>query len=144
VLWEEADRYEKLIEPKIPLCVAVLPHPSVEDLRDTVHGTRAARLISITCEEFTCRLSYSASARSLWIEEAEQPIVGGMSGSPILDQDGAAVGLISSSAGDIMDGKEIGRPREGGPNPRLTHCLPGWFLMDELQQQVDEEVAKTG
>ena len=50
--------------------------------------------------------------------------MGGMSGSPILDLAGAAVGLISSSAGDIVDGKELGKPREGGPNPRLLHCLP--------------------
>jgi hypothetical protein len=132
-VWEEAERYEKLIEPKIPLRVAALPHPPVED---DPWGTRAARLISITCDEFTCRVGYSASSRSLWIEGAEQPIVGGMSGSPILDQDGAAVGLVSVSAGFIEDGKELGSPREGGPNPQLIHCLPGWFLMDLLQQTI--------
>jgi hypothetical protein len=149
-LWEEADLYEKLIEPKIPLRIAALPHPPVEDpkipkhLHATVQGTQPATLISLTCERFSCKVRYSASSRSLWIEGAEQPIVGGMSGSPILDEVGAAVGLISISAGDIVEGKEIGRPREGGPNPRLINCLPGWFLMDQLQQRVDKELAKTG
>lgn len=110
-LWEEADLYEKLIEPKVPLRVAALPPPPIEDpkipqhLRDDVQGTRPARLISITCDEFTCMVGYSASSRSLWIEGAEQPIVGGMSGSPILDQDGAAVGLISISAGETARGR---------------------------------------
>jgi hypothetical protein len=68
-----------------------------------------------------------------------------MSGSPILDQDGDAIGIVCVSAGfGTSDGRELGRNRRGGPNPRVTHCLPGWFLMDELQQQVDEEVAETG
>jgi hypothetical protein len=134
-LWEEAERYEKLIEPKIPLRVSALPHPPVEDpkmpkhLRAAVQGTRAAKLISITCDEFTCRVGYSASSRSLWIEGAEQPIVGGMSGSPILDPEDNAIGVVCVSSGfTTSEGCELGCNREGGPNPRLTHYLPGWFL----------------
>jgi len=37
-----------------------------------------------------------------------------MSGSPIIDANGAAIGLISTGDGDM--------------NPSLTDCLPPWLL----------------
>ena len=45
-------------------------------------------------------------------------IDGGMSGSPILNSDGAAIGLIST--GNAGVGNNI--------NPALTNCLPNWLL----------------
>jgi hypothetical protein len=41
-------------------------------------------------------------------------IKGGMSGSPIIDATGAAIGLISTGDGDM--------------NPSLMDCLPPWLL----------------
>jgi hypothetical protein len=38
-----------------------------------------------------------------------------MSGSPILDADGDAIGAVSTGKGPF-------------PNPRLLGALPGWFL----------------
>jgi hypothetical protein len=58
----------------------------------------------------------------LWIDETSEPIAGGMSGSPVLDKGGAAIGLISQSS--ITAGKEI-----GGMSPRLLAHLPGWLLV---------------
>jgi hypothetical protein len=46
------------------------------------------------------------------VTAAAQPIQSGMSGSPILDADGDAIGAVSTGAG----------------NPRLLDALPGWFL----------------
>jgi hypothetical protein len=59
----------------------------------------------------------------LWIEEAADGIHGGMSGSPIVTDDGTAIGIvcIGSSIGDAPQ-------TSGGPNPRLLHHLPGWLL----------------
>ena len=50
-------------------------------------------------------------------------IVGGMSGSPIIAEDGTAIGIVCL-------GHEVasGTPSEYGPHPRLTGNLPGWFL----------------
>jgi hypothetical protein len=57
----------------------------------------------------------------LWIDETSEPILGGMSGSPVLDKDGAAIGIVSQSsiAGDIST---------GGTSPADPH-LPGWLLV---------------
>jgi hypothetical protein len=47
-----------------------------------------------------------------------------MSGSPILADDGSAIGLVSigSFVGDGVISTE------GGPNPQLACSLPAWFL----------------
>jgi hypothetical protein len=43
--------------------------------------------------------------------------IGGMSGSPIVNEHGHAIGLINTgSAGDVY----------GGPHTNLMHSLPGW------------------
>ena len=50
-------------------------------------------------------------------------INGGMSGSPIITQDGAAIGVVSMSGG----GADHNRRTEGGPNPHLAYHLPSRF-----------------
>ena len=58
----------------------------------------------------------------LIIYDAAEKIVGGMSGSPIMAEDGTAIGVVCLSAeGPNPLGAE-------GPNPRLMGNLPGWFL----------------
>ncbi len=50
-------------------------------------------------------------------------IPGGMSGGPIVSENGSAIGMIATSGykdGDI--------PLDSIPNPSLTHALPGWLL----------------
>jgi V8-like Glu-specific endopeptidase len=53
----------------------------------------------------------------LWITGAVAGIMPGMSGSPILAEDGTAIGVVATGDG-----------AEGGPNPHLAYHLPGWFL----------------
>ncbi|MGO8918246.1 MAG: hypothetical protein ACLQJR_20285 [Stellaceae bacterium] len=60
----------------------------------------------------------------LWIEDATEPIRGGMSGSPILNEDGAAIGVVCTAGGGNMD-----EHREGGPNPLLARQLPVWLAI---------------
>jgi hypothetical protein len=48
---------------------------------------------------------------------------GGMSGSPIITQDGAAIGVVSMSSG----GSDLDKHTEGGPNPHLAYHLPSRF-----------------
>ena len=50
----------------------------------------------------------------MWLEEASGLIQSGMSGSPIVDDNGAAIGVVCLS--------------ERAPNPRLVHHLPVGLL----------------
>ena len=54
-------------------------------------------------------------------------INGGMSGSPIITQDGAAIGVVSMSGG----GADHNRHTEGGPNPHLAYHLPSRFRIGD-------------
>lgn len=60
----------------------------------------------------------------LWIESASEGIHGGMSGSPIVNQAGEAVGVI----GIGTRGLEATICTEGGPHACLQENLPGWVL----------------
>ena len=59
----------------------------------------------------------------LWLFKATDGIEGGMSGSPILSDKGAAIGVLSVSGG-LPNTKHT----DGGPNARLLCNLPGWLL----------------
>ena len=87
--------------------------------RDT---RREARLFSLEGVWFPCRVVRTPGAR-LWIEKATQPILGGMSGSPIILPDGSAVGVVCISGGDQPEDSQT----EGGPNPMLSSDLPVWL-----------------
>jgi hypothetical protein len=79
-----------------------------------------AWLFSLTGELIPCRVQPLASG-ALWIFDAAPGRYAGMSGSPIVAADGTAIGVFCTS--DVMSGN-------GGPNPRLTHHLPGWLLRE--------------
>ena len=80
-----------------------------------------ARMLSLDGEWFTCRIT--SRGESIWFDQAAQPVIGGMSGSPIVLPDGSAVGVVctSTAAG-----------QEGGPNPMLAANLPGWLVEEAL------------
>ncbi len=110
VLWNEAEKYESLTATVEALPVSDAPK----------HGP--ALLLSRAGRWFGCIAEHFGGP--LWLRAAAQAIVGGMSGSPILANDGSAIGVLCTSSGS-------GRKHtEGGPNPRLSTCLPGWFLRD--------------
>lgn len=115
---ERADAYRDLTGPAAPLPIAALP------LADTQFPPweGRARLLSLDNRWSQCKLM--ASHRALWIQDAAEPIVGGMSGSPIMVGD-AAVGVLCVSAGQEGDGHVA-----GGPNPFLAAHLPGWLLKE--------------
>jgi hypothetical protein len=69
---------------------------------------------------------------SLWLSKLNAPVVGGMSGSPIL-MDGSAVGVLVASNETAND---------SGPNPRLVSHLPGWLLA-ELREKPRAGRSKT-
>jgi hypothetical protein len=78
-------------------------------------------LLSLKNRWFACTVRHFPNGM-LSVSDAAEGIVGGMSGSPIITADGAAIGLVCLSGGT---GKVH---TEGGPNPRLMGNLPGWLL----------------
>ena len=79
-----------------------------------------ARMLSLDGDWFNCRVSHDMSGGGLWFDQRlEQPVIGGMSGSPIVLPDGSAVGVVSTS---------VNAGYSGGPNPVLAAHLPGWLL----------------
>ena len=112
-LFDQARAYSELVETVAPLRIGVL-----ERGRQPIFGAPAvsrAWLISLAGEWFRCGVIVHSQA--LWLENADQDLVGGMSGSPIVSaSDGAAVGILCQATGR----------RQGGPNPLLSCALPGW------------------
>ena len=84
----------------------------------------------------------TVTSRSLWTANAAEAIEGGMSGSPIVDEVGKALGVVCISAEfKTAEGREMGKPREGGPNPLLTACLPGWLFPPSARDSTAGTVA---
>jgi hypothetical protein len=59
----------------------------------------------------------------LRVEKTSQPIVPGMSGSPVLDQNGAAIGIVTLTWND----RKLGTT--DAASARLLAHLPGWLLV---------------
>ena len=66
----------------------------------------------------------------LWISDGYEGSKGGMSGSPIILDDGRVLGVLSNS----LEGEGSGPV---GPQPRLPHCLPLWAsdLCDDTERR---------
>jgi hypothetical protein len=65
--------------------------------------------------------------RSLTLVHAKNGNAPGTSGSPILTEDGSAVGVISvgTTVSGVIHARQYGQPR-------LSHALPGWLLRELL------------
>ena len=91
-------------------------------LVDSIHPAKSgqpARLLSLDGRRwFSSRIRHFGGP--LWITHAAESIRSEISGSPILTEIGTAIGSVCTAAA----------PWKGGPNPRLTHNLPGWLLRD--------------
>lgn len=116
--------------------IAVLGSPDdqacsreAKDYGDFVDGTKplpvtktavegSALLLSLSNHWFKC--SIITDGRSLWISYAVKETVGGMSGSPIVTEEGAAIGVVCTSD----------QSRGGGPNPSLFNDLPVWLYRE--------------
>lgn len=81
-------------------------------------------LLSLENQWVSCTLRLGPyGGHGIWIKDAAAGIIGGMSGSPIIADDGRAIGVVCTSIGSGQ-----GPHTEGGPNPSLMHSLPGWLL----------------
>jgi hypothetical protein len=128
---DEAAAYEGLTEPVEPLAIGGLPERreslvicelSIEHFALADHG---AHLLSLAGKWFGCTARRSDGP--IWIVDAVEYLRGGMSGSPIVADDGKAVGVFVASSGSGSAALLHDEYREGGPNPYLLNALPGWL-----------------
>jgi trypsin-like peptidase len=116
---KEADAYHKLVESSAALPIASVPAEAGVEF--------AGWLLSLPGAWCACTISQEGGG--LYISKSNAAIIGGMSGSPILNGDGAAIGVISCSSGTDDEVHTA-----GGPNPRLLYHLPIW-LVDEMSSE---------
>jgi len=89
-----------------------------------VRGESSAQLLSLDgeCEWFGCKVQHNSGPV---ITDAAKGILSGMSGSPILAEDGSAIAVVSV-AGDVSE------PHTEA-NPRLAYHLPTRFYRGVCQ-----------
>ena len=113
-VYEDASAYDRLTEGPPPLRVG----------KPARRGT--AWLLALDGRWVSVFYTTGLDGVGLWIE-ATQEIKPGMSGSPIIAQGGAAIGLVSLEWNEI-DSNGLSRRLRSGPQPALMHHLPGWLL----------------
>jgi hypothetical protein len=122
-LSEQAEAYRTLVGECTPMRIS-----------DAPNLTRAW-LLSLDGHWFGCGVKRVGWIENdgFWIEGADADIRGGMSGSPIIDRYGSAIGVVSlrldhdhATGGDPIPVDLI--PVD--PNPRLANNLPGWLLRE--------------
>ena len=107
-----ADEYQALMKTATAFSIA-------GTLRNPVNFWVPGRLLSLDCcRWFSCTVRHFGGP--LWITHPAEGVRSEMSGSPIVTEIGTAIGVVCTAAA----------PWDGGPNPRLTHHLPGWLLRD--------------
>jgi hypothetical protein len=122
-----ADEYKALMETARVLSISSpLQHP--------VNFWVPGRLLSLDGRRwFPCTVRHFGGP--LWITHAAEGIRNEMSGSPIVTENGNAIGVVCTAAA----------PWEGGPNPHLTRNLPGWLLRDPLDRRpTDRRIFREG
>jgi hypothetical protein len=114
-LGDEYEAYEELVGSVTPLKIGGA---------FAWETPRPAAMITLDGRTLTCTAEHLGDR--LWLENASEPIVGGMSGSPVLDETGAAIGIVSQSS----VGRDLGQhhqgmsPRAARPPARLAVDQP--------------------
>jgi hypothetical protein len=107
-LSDEADDYEAFVESATPLTIAEAPEQG--------HGW----MLSLQGKWFGCSIRYMKHRDGpLFVSNADQAVDLGMSGSPIISDESAAIGVVC-----------LGSDQLGCKNPRLVRDLPAWIVRD--------------
>lgn len=115
---EEYDAFDEFID--------AVPRPlKIGKLSFAPHAKTKAWFLSLAGEWIECAVSHGRPLAPLCVHGASKSIVGGMSGSPIILDDGSAIGVICTSSNSVYH----------GPNPYLRGNLPGWVLQKPYQPQ---------
>jgi len=115
IFWEECDQYQAFTEQAISIG---RPPPPRKSYEWTVESETPAWLLSLDGEWLRCTVQNNG--RWLSVRQGYELINSGMSGSCIADDNGAALGIVSTGGGTLFG--------DGGFHPSLTDCLPPWLL----------------
>src|SRR5215217_4397339 len=110
VLPDHADAYEELMATTLTLPRSDAPTGA------------SAWLLSLDLRWFPCHVGHDGGL--LWITEAAERIRRGMSGSPIIDENGNAIGVLCTNR-KVSDCESF--QTEDGGNARLALNLPPWL-----------------
>jgi Trypsin-like peptidase domain len=124
---KEADRFDALVGAAVPLPIGDLPLtrppiilpaiPMWETTPVTILGRPIAEckawLLSLGGHWFRCDVT--AGNRALTVVSVAEKLAGGMSGSPIVSDDGKAIGVAVATPGDTAQ-------------PFLARQLPRWLI----------------
>lgn len=114
MLGDENDQYQAFTEQAITLG----PAPNACGPWEwTVESETPAWLLSLDGQWLRCTVQNGG--RWLTVRQGAELIKSGMSGSCIVDDNGAAIALVSTGGGTVGD---------GGFHPSLMGCLPPWLL----------------
>jgi hypothetical protein len=80
----------------------------------------AGHFLSLDGRWLSCDVRHQNGPLSLLAQEEISPAV---AGSPILDWEGTAIGVLAAPGRSRSDGRT-----ESGPNPHLVHILPEWLV----------------
>jgi S1-C subfamily serine protease len=112
VLWDECGHYQAFTE--LAMMIGQSP-PAHRPHEWIVENETPAWVLSLDGQ--WCRCTVQNGGRFLVAIQGKELIKPGMSGSPILNEKGAAIGVVSTGGdGDF------------NMNPSLTDCLPPWLL----------------
>ena len=121
VLYDECLAYEELIENLGALPIGGISY----DAMRWPHLQEATAVWLLKLDGSWIKTSAKPTLTSLVLPEDSCEIDGGMSGSPIVAANGAAVGVVSTNAGWWTS--------------RLTANLPGWLLQKAHVEQKRKE-----
>ncbi len=110
---EGCDAYKALMTASVPLRISDPPENG------------RAWLLSLDGRWFRCHVRHIGGLLS--ISKATKGIVGGMSGSPIVADDGSAIGVVCVSGGGVGVVHD--------PNPRLVYNLPARFWRKQARRK---------
>jgi hypothetical protein len=103
-----------------------------------------AFLLSLSKQWFLCKVWHYPNG-PLNIEDAASGVVGGMSGSPIVAEDGRAIGIvcIGSVTHNPSSEPDLDSSTGGGPNPSLVSNLSGWLLKELTDAAISSDATTT-
>jgi hypothetical protein len=105
--------FQEMIEAAVPVYVSEAPLEGV------------GWLLSLDQRWFQCKINRQPGG-TLWISDATENLVSGMSGSPIMASGGKVIGVHVCGWGEVST--------EGGPNPAPVRNFPGWLLRELASQ----------
>ena len=105
-LYNQCEAYEEFVESLTPFVIA------------DAEKEGEALLLSLDNQWFSARYQ-RINLRPLWVKPS-QPVLRGMSGSPILNGNGAAIAIVNASSNVGLE--------FGDPQTVLCRNLPAWLL----------------